>query len=95
MKKKQQQPSLFDQVSVSVEEQFWIEFQPVVRAMAKQGLRSICHDWWRSRYYESVICPNHAANKKGFEYQQQATNAWKFIWNNYRHQFNTLEPTNG
>lgn len=60
---------------------FWSEFKPEVEKLKKKGFNSICETWWRSRYYESVICSNHSRNKNGFNYEKEAEKAWKFIWN--------------
>ena len=77
-KKLVQQLTIFD--SNSIEDEIWLEFKPIVDKLHKQKLTSIDESWWRSRYHEDIICPNYARNPKGFEYEQKATIAWKFIW---------------
>ncbi len=66
------------------EDVIWNEFKSKVDELHQKGFRSICYEWWRSRYYETIICPNHSKNKKGFEFEQKASNIWKFIWSSYK-----------
>lgn len=60
---------------------YWVLFKEIVDKLHSEGFNSIDENWWRSRYYDTIICPNHTRNKKGFLFEEQASKAWKFIWN--------------
>lgn len=68
----------------SFEDMIWDEFKKEVDTLHKKGFKSLCFEWWRSRFYETIVCPGHSRNKKGFEFEHKANKAWKFIWNRYK-----------
>lgn len=82
-KHKPVQLDLFTTPSVDFENQVWEHFEKEVQKLHNDGFKSRCQTWWRSRFYETIICPNHQRNKKGFEFEQKAAQCWKFIWDRY------------
>lgn len=83
-KRKKYQLNLFDSIEISFEETVWKEFKIIVEKLKKSGFKSISEDWWRSRYYENLVCPGHSKNKKGFQYQNKVNKTWFFIWENHK-----------
>lgn len=84
MKKKIIQLTIFQTVTTSDEVLFWKQFKVVVDKLKQQGFRSICQNWWRSRYSEYIEVPGNSPNKNGYEYQKRAALAWLHIWNKHK-----------
>lgn len=76
--------NLFTVAEMPTEEYFFEIFKTKIDKLKNEGFSSLDIDWWRSRYYETVICPGHQRHNKGFEHEQLAHKAWTYIWKNYR-----------
>lgn len=91
-KPKPKQLTIFDQINHHIADSFadeiWAEFEPTVIALIKElGIKS-CEAWWRSRYWETIICPKHARNKKGYEFEKVANSCWGEILNRILNKIN-------
>jgi len=60
------------------------EFMPAVIKLKKEGLHSLCQEWWRSRFSDHLTSNNSAPGSQA-EYCRRKTrfDAWPAIWKKY------------
>jgi hypothetical protein len=55
-----------------------------VATLHAEGFRSLCIDWWRSRYYEYLGCDKQAKTHEEWAEKSQKYKTWPIIWKAYQ-----------
>lgn len=85
------QPQTFVKV-YDVVDDYWKEFEPVVRKLQKESLSNAGGEsWWRSRYSD-FLTKNNSIHKtyEEWKYRSQGFEVWNSLWKRYKNQMENV-----